>query len=97
MFLAVLTQPRSAGQKKPPVGKFLLVFGSGRVTYSDGRQRDEVIEFYRNWGAQTEADLLWLVFRRNCEGITWCGFEEREASVGQQQSFSFVSPKERHS
>ena len=52
----------------------------GRLTYSDGRQRDGMVEHYRDWGAQTEADLLWLVFVRNSEGMTWCGIEEKDAA-----------------
>ena len=33
-----------------------------------------LIDFcYRDWGAQTEADLLWLVFMHNSQGYTWCG------------------------
>ena len=52
----------------------------GRLTYSDGRQRDGMVEHYRDWGAQTEADLLWLVFMRNCQGVTWCGIDEKDAA-----------------
>jgi hypothetical protein len=38
-----------------------------------------MVEFYRDRGAQTKADLLWLVFVRNSEGVTWCGIEEKDA------------------
>ena len=54
---------------------------NGRLTYSDGKQQDDMVEHYRDWGAQTEADLLWLVFVRNSDGMTWCGFEERDAGL----------------
>ena len=53
---------------------------NGRLTYSDGKQRWGMIEHYRDWDAQTEADLLWLVFVRNCDGVTWCGFEEKDTA-----------------
>lgn len=42
---------------------------------------------YRGWGARTEADLLWLAFVGNRAGITWCGFEEREAKSDVSTSF----------
>ena len=48
---------------------------NGYLTYSDGKPWG-MIEFYRKLGAQTEADLLWLVFVRNRDGITWCGIEQ---------------------
>ena len=52
---------------------------NGRLTYSDGKQRNGMVEHYRDWGAQTEADLLWLVFVRNSQGMTWCGIDEKDA------------------
>ena len=55
-------------------------YRDGELSYSDGRKRDEMVEHYRNWGAPTEADLLWLVFARNSDGITWCGIEECDAT-----------------
>jgi hypothetical protein len=63
----------------------------GRLSYSDKGMRGEdgkcdMIEHYRDWGTRTEADLLWLVFVRNCQGITWCGFEEWDASRRRQPS-----------
>ena len=51
---------------------------NGYLTYSDGKPWG-MIEFYRKLGAQTKADLLWLVFVRNRDGITWCGIEEWDA------------------
>ena len=54
---------------------------NGRLAYSGGKQQDEMVEHYRDWGAQTEADLLWLVFVRNSQGVTWCGIEERDAAL----------------
>ena len=36
------------------------------------------LDGWLDWGAQTEADLLWLVFVRNSDGMTWCGIEEKD-------------------
>ena len=36
---------------------------NGELIYSDGQRRNGMVEHYRDWGAQTGADLLWLVFR----------------------------------
>jgi hypothetical protein len=44
-----------------------------------------MIEHYRRWGARTETDLLWLTFVRNCDGVTWCGIEERKAGPAEQR------------
>ena len=45
--------------------------------YGDKRHgHRNVIEHYRDWGARTNADLMWLVFIRNCSGITWCQLKE---------------------
>ena len=52
---------------------------NGRLTCSDGEQRNGMVEHYRDWGAQSEADLLWLVFVHNSQGITWCGIDEKNA------------------
>ena len=41
--------------------------------------RRGILDHYRAWGARTEADLMWLTFVRNSDGITWCGLEERTA------------------
>jgi len=48
----------------------------GKMIYSaegmcDADGKCDMIEHYRGWGAQTEADLLWLVFVRNCEGLIY--------------------------
>jgi hypothetical protein len=50
----------------------------GHVTYSDCGIRG-MVDFYRDWGAKTEADLLWLVFVRNSDGMTWCNIVENDA------------------
>lgn len=50
----------------------------GEVVYggSSGRGNASVVDFYRNHGTKSEADLLWLVFMRNSSGMTWCDFDE---------------------
>ena len=53
----------------------------GWAEVRNGRLSGDVlgmIEHYRRWGARTEADLLWLTFARNYDGVTWCGIEQRE-------------------
>jgi hypothetical protein len=50
--------------------------GKMAASPNDGEQRNGM--HYRDWGAQTEADLLWQVFVRNGQGVTWCGIEERD-------------------
>jgi hypothetical protein len=47
---------------------------NGRITYNGDVQ--SIVDHYRDWGAKTEADLLWLVFARNHSGITWCDIKE---------------------
>ena len=54
---------------------------NGHLTYSDGKRQKGMVEHYRDWGAQTEADLLWLVFVHNCQEITWCGIDEKKCIV----------------
>jgi hypothetical protein len=51
----------------------------GRMTYSADSLKG-IVEHYRDWGAQTEADLLWLVFMRNSQGMTWCEIDEHDAT-----------------
>ena len=55
-----------------------------KLIYSEGmcdqNGKCDMIEHYRGWGTRTEADLLWLVFVRNCQGMSWCGFEEWDAA-----------------
>ena len=55
-----------------------LIYSAEGMCGEDGKCG--MIEHYRDWGAQTEADLLWVVFVRNCQGMTWCGFEEWDAA-----------------
>jgi hypothetical protein len=50
---------------------------NGHLTYSEPGIQG-LVDFYRDLGARTEADLLWLVFVRNSQGMTWCGIEERD-------------------
>jgi hypothetical protein len=50
----------------------------GRITSSDNVTG--MIDHYRGWGTRTEADLLWLVFVRNCSGISWCDIEEKDVT-----------------
>jgi hypothetical protein len=38
-----------------------------------------LLNYYKNQGAKSPADLLWLVFRSNSDGRTYCDFEERSA------------------
>jgi hypothetical protein len=49
----------------------------GKITYRGGsRGHRDIVEHYRDLGARTEADLLWIVFARNSSGITWCKLKE---------------------
>jgi hypothetical protein len=50
----------------------------GHAYFSDDGTRG-MVDFYRDWGAQTEADLLWVVFVGNSHGVTWCGIDETDA------------------
>ena len=55
-----------------------LIYSAEGMCGEDGRC--DMIEHYRGWGARTEADLLWVVFVRNCQGMSWCGIEEWDAA-----------------
>lgn len=49
---------------------------NGELSYS-GSDTASVFAHYADWGAATSADLLWLVFARNFDGMTYCVINQR--------------------
>ena len=51
-------------------------YRDGALSFSDSGT-ESICQHYARWGAASPSDLLWLVFARNYDGVTWCAITQK--------------------